>query len=341
MKMKMKRKLNGKVLGTLILMAMLFSFAPVMSTHAEITGGWTTEEKQEIAEEHGFATWAEYLATCPAIDFSSDQVFTNTGVSDCISWLALKWDAGEITTAQYVAIVDNLSNGVYTPAEIYADPIACATTKTASVTGTGITVTETPVTTTKVATEKITIKPTCTMEGELTKTSAKGVVTTEVIPAMGHDYEIFVETEPTCTEDGLYQYKCMVCGDVKDEIIPATGHTYGEPEVTEATCTENGFRKYTCETCGEVKTEIIQETGHTESDWVITKEATLLTNGEQVKTCTVCGEILKTEEIPSDIPLWVTITSILVLLSVLSVATVIIVKKRKGSSMNISSEDDV
>ena len=56
-----------------------------------------------------------------------------------------------------------------------------------------------------------------------------------------------VKTEASCTEPGVMEYTCEVCGDVKEETIPAKGHQW----VSES---EENFTKVTCSVCGEEQT---------------------------------------------------------------------------------------
>ena len=70
--------------------------------------------------------------------------------------------------------------------------------------------------------------------------------------------------EPTCTEDGHYEYwQCFLCDKIfidqsgeqetLDIIIPATGHSLVETEKKDATCTENGNIAYwQCSSCGKM-----------------------------------------------------------------------------------------
>ena len=70
--------------------------------------------------------------------------------------------------------------------------------------------------------------------------------------------ESVVVKEPTCTEEGLKEGTCSVCGEKAQEKIAAKGHTFGEAVVTkEATETETGLKTKTCTVCGETKEEEI------------------------------------------------------------------------------------
>lgn len=109
----------------------------------------------------------------------------------------------------------------------------------------------------------------------------------------GHANVVQVEgKDPTCTEDGNYEYYCCQdCGaccadaafaenvyaDNSAFIRPAAGHVWDEGEETvPATCLQAGEKTCTCtvEGCGATKTEPVAATGHK--------------YGEDGK-CTVCG----------------------------------------------------
>lgn len=84
-----------------------------------------------------------------------------------------------------------------------------------------------------------------------------------VIPCL-HDYEKISVKAPECETEGIYLYKCTLCGDRYNETVPALGHAPGE--------------------------------------WEITKEASEKTDGERVKKCIVCDKVLEREVITAVTP---------------------------------------
>ena len=94
---------------------------------------------------------------------------------------------------------------------------------------------------------------TCTVDGKIVYTCACGDTYEEGIEATGHT----AGADATCTEDQI----CTVCGDVLTEKL---GHTAGKwHEVLAPTCTETGLKERTCSVCGQNKeTETIAATGH-------------------------------------------------------------------------------
>ena len=111
-----------------------------------------------------------------------------------------------------------------------------------------------------------------------------------------------VTTPATCTTPGLRSKICTdECGQVlATEVIPATGHSFGGYVQTDApTCTEAGEETATCANCGATDVRAIPATGHTPGEWVVTVEAHGAVPGEKVKYCTVCNAIVDTEVIPA------------------------------------------
>lgn len=105
---------------------------------------------------------------------------------------------------------------------------------------------------------------TCTTEGStaVACTVCSGVLSTGVIPALGHSYGEAVTKEATCTEAGVKTFSCSGCGDSYTETITAIGHSYEEAVTKEAACTETGVKTFTCKSCGDSYTEDIEAMGH-------------------------------------------------------------------------------
>ena len=97
--------------------------------------------------------------------------------------------------------------------------------------------------------EEVTEEATCQHEGrQKVKCSVcNKVIEDQTIPKTGHNYQVTVGKEPTCTEDGYYVERCTYCGQDKEGVqiaIKATGkHT---PVVTND-CTQD----VKCSVCGE------------------------------------------------------------------------------------------
>lgn len=82
-----------------------------------------------------------------------------------------------------------------------------------------------------------------------------------LILALGHDYGKWkVTREPTCTEDGIQERTCNMCGKKETKSSQALGHDYGEWEVIKgSTDKEEGYKERTCMACGEKDVAVIDK----------------------------------------------------------------------------------
>jgi hypothetical protein len=73
---------------------------------------------------------------------------------------------------------------------------------------------------------------------------------------------------PTCTEDGIEERKCIICGYLEERTIPsAGGHDLVENPRVEPTCGEYGNERYwKCGTCGKMFADSQATTEVTEND---------------------------------------------------------------------------
>ncbi|OUP83271.1 hypothetical protein B5F07_11370 [Lachnoclostridium sp. An169] len=144
--------------------------------------------------------------------------------------------------------------------------------------------------------EEIITPATCTETGSMKvycKEPECGEYTVKEIPMTEHaPGEWTAVKEATCTEEGLEQRTCTVCGTVTDSrITEKVPHTYGEwTVVTPATCTEAGVESAECTVCGETTVRGINALGHDFADWEVKVPATCTEDGEETSVCTRCGE---------------------------------------------------
>ena len=126
--------------------------------------------------------------------------------------------------------------------------------------------------------------------------------------AKGHKWnEGKVTTEPTCTEEGVKTFECMVCGKTKTEKVSALGHDWAEDFTVdkEATCEETGLKSIHCKRCDERK-EIttIPAKGHVKGEVKIENatEATCEVGGtyDEVIYCTVCNKELSRSTVKTE-----------------------------------------
>ena len=133
----------------------------------------------------------------------------------------------------------------------------------------------------------------------------------------------------TCTQDGLQETTCSVCGKKETKVIPALGHNYGDWKplndkqhqrvcendsshvekadhhfdegkiTTEPTYTKEGVKTYTCKDCGYTKTEKVAIIPHTHNyKDEVTKQPTCIEQGTKTYTCSICGDSY-TKDIPA------------------------------------------
>lgn len=151
-------------------------------------------------------------------------------------------------------------------------------------------------------------EPTCGKEGrgyKICKCCQQKIY--ETIPATGKHVkgeEKVLISPATCTENAIYGYKCIYCGETlpewkEEQQKTALGHDYGDWQITKpATCTENGIKIRKCSRCASIQTEEIIAPGkHTEGEWKVETLPTCTEEGLEVKRCEKCGEILDSRPI--------------------------------------------
>lgn len=103
-----------------------------------------------------------------------------------------------------------------------------------------------------------------------------------------HAYTEVITTETTCEADGVKTFTCE-CGDSYTEVIKAIGHDY-EDVITAPTCGEKGYTTHTCRTCGNAYTDTeVSATGHAYGKYTYNKDATYDKDGTETATCSACG----------------------------------------------------
>ncbi len=147
--------------------------------------------------------------------------------------------------------------------------------------------------------------PTCTVDGEMTKTCSKcKQVIKDIIPKLGHTWiDSGKSVAPTCVKEGIDDYKCSSCPAVKNGIVPATGHKTTVKKGYPPTCIKNGMTDgHYCSACNEqfVKQEEIAPTGHivNQTKWVVYVNATCTNEGIKMQSCLVCNENVR-EAVPA------------------------------------------
>ena len=125
-----------------------------------------------------------------------------------------------------------------------------------------------------------------------------------VIPANGHDIIILPGKDPTCTEKGYTADKRCQCGYIEQasEEIPALGHDWGEFVETESDCKTNGVKVRRCKRCGaeDLETKVVKPLDPTKHE-IIPIPAVAVTctsNGsKEGSKCDRCGAIIKQPDV--------------------------------------------
>ncbi len=117
-----------------------------------------------------------------------------------------------------------------------------------------------------------------------------------------HRLEYVDRDDPTCQTWGADHYICKTCGVIKTEALEPIAHNYTSTVVTEATCLTAGVMLYTCtnkwqkydeegnwdgvtyETCGHSYTKAIEAKGHATKDLQL--DSTCMESGWSLSFCT-------------------------------------------------------
>ncbi len=107
-----------------------------------------------------------------------------------------------------------------------------------------------------------------------------------------HEPTVVTTTPATCTQPGVGQEVCALCGAVLNEAvtIPALGHDLVQHEGQAATCGAGGWAAYeTCSRCDYTTYRAIGPTGAHNWTWIVDTPATCGTAGEKHEACDGCG----------------------------------------------------
>ena len=146
---------------------------------------------------------------------------------------------------------------------------------------------------------EITVKPTCSTEGELTLIAAfnnksfYGQTKTKTLPRdpNAHVFKVTV-TQPTCLDDGYTTHACTLCRyGYSDEIVSAPGHDYQHHDAKAPTCEAPGWDAYdTCSRCDYTTYSELATVDHDDAD----NDGKCDMCGDQMQGgshCKYCGKI--------------------------------------------------
>lgn len=122
--------------------------------------------------------------------------------------------------------------------------------------------------------------------------------------------------ESTCTDIGIREKHCEICGAILDEeMIPLSEHTFSDwVTEKEATCSSEGIRRSTCMVCGESVTETIDAFTHNYGEWEVVSGSKLIPPILKERRCSLCGDIVATEDWSY---VWVPIVAVFVAIGVI------------------------
>lgn len=148
-------------------------------------------------------------------------------------------------------------------------------------------------------TNEVTVKPTCSTEGELTMIAAfnnksfYGQTKTKTLPRDpdAHVFKVTV-TPPTCLDDGYTTHACTLCRyGYSDEIVAALGHDYQHHDAKAPTCEAPGWDAYdTCSRCDYTTYSELATVDHDDAD----NDGKCDMCGDQMRGgshCKYCGKI--------------------------------------------------
>ena len=114
-------------------------------------------------------------------------------------------------------------------------------------------------------------------------------VTAKIVSHVTHN-ERKTTVQPTCTEDGYYNYVCTICGAERKDYaveLEAGGHKYGDWEHDKEnppTCEKGGKEIHYC-TCGDSETRDAGKLGHKFTTYTSDNNATCTKDGTKTATC--------------------------------------------------------
>ncbi len=161
----------------------------------------------------------------------------------------------------------------------------------------------------------IAVEPTCTENGSTggIHCSLCGLLTTRIIPALGHDAADEIISAPSCTEAGLKKIICTRCGEVLEDSVYIHPHSLVPHDKEEATCTETGTEEYwVCSDCrklfsdSDANTEIdapvvIPAIGHRMNYYEMIDSTCTTTGKEAYWSCVNCKKYFSDEDATQEI----------------------------------------
>ena len=114
------------------------------------------------------------------------------------------------------------------------------------------------------------------------------------------DSDIKTVKKATCSEEGVIEKTCEICGYTWTESTPKTEHSYITVKTTSDTCEDKSvYKVHKCSECGEVigTSKKMYYSAHDYEFTSHSKVATCTEKGGDLYTCTICGKT-ETREVP-------------------------------------------
>ncbi len=114
------------------------------------------------------------------------------------------------------------------------------------------------------------------------------------------DSDIKTVKKATCSEEGVIEKTCEICGYTWTESTPKTEHSYITVKTTSDTCEDKSvYKVHKCSECGDVigTSKKMYYSAHDYEFTSHSKVATCTEKGEDLYTCTICGKT-ETREVP-------------------------------------------
>ncbi len=157
-------------------------------------------------------------------------------------------------------------------------------------------------------------------DGEYVEVDGEKVL---LYPSTGHTWnEGTVVKEANCTDKGLKNFECTVCGETKQEELDLNNaaHSFYPAQILRPTCVLDGERTHICRLCGELEViahgyeagdakfdaenskytadnfnSAYKATNHAGSEelWVVTTAVTCFSDGVETKKCSICNATIK------------------------------------------------
>lgn len=103
----------------------------------------------------------------------------------------------------------------------------------------------------------------------------------EETPPCSHNFTTTITQKATCTETGVQEHTCQICGLSVSFAVPVTDHVFTEAVTKEATCKEEGILTRQCSLCSTAENIPVPPADHT-FDFYSTEPS----------RCTLCGETI-------------------------------------------------